>query len=106
MRVALPRPSWLDIASRERLEREIGRAGFVDVEVSVFDAVLVVPSPREMWPAMRENPVTASLLRALSEEELSSVAASVLASFDELAGGPDRPLRLDASCHFAIARRA
>jgi SAM-dependent methyltransferase len=106
IRAALPRPSWLDIASREGLSTEISAAGFVDPEVSVFDAVLTAPTPRAMWNMLQENPVSRPLLLQCSEDELGVVERSVLAEFEELAGGADRPVRLDASCHFLVARRA
>jgi ubiquinone/menaquinone biosynthesis C-methylase UbiE len=105
VRASLPRPGWLDIASKEGLEREIAAAGFMDVEVSVFDAILTAPTPRVMWSSMRENPVTHSLLASCTEGELRAVEESVLSSFHSLAGGLDRPLRLEASCHFLVARR-
>ncbi|KYG06898.1 hypothetical protein BE21_32205 [Sorangium cellulosum] len=106
VRASLPRASWLDIASPEGLAREISAAGFVDPEVSVFNAVLTAPTPRAMWSMMRENPVTRPLFAACSDEELAPVERSVLSSFEELAGGADRPVRFDASCHFLVARRA
>jgi ubiquinone/menaquinone biosynthesis C-methylase UbiE len=106
IRDALPRAAWLDIASREGLERELASCGFSDVEVSVFDAVLTAPTPRAMWEAMRENPVTQALFASCSGTELSTVEAAVLASFNSLSGGPDRPVRFEASCHFAVALRA
>lgn len=106
VRASLPRPSWLDIASRDGLAREIAAAGFVDVEVSIFDAVLTAPSPRAMWSMMRENPGTGPLLASCSDEELGAVERSVLSTFEAIAGGPDRPVRFDSSCHFLVARRA
>lgn len=39
-----------------------------------------------------------------TETELAAVEVSVMSSFAQQAGGLDRPLRFDASCHFAIAR--
>jgi ubiquinone/menaquinone biosynthesis C-methylase UbiE len=106
VRASLPRPSWLDVASPEGLVKEVCAAGFVDPEVSVFDAALTVPTARVMWNMMRDNPVTRSLFAECSDEELAVVERSVLSSFEELAGGVDRPVRLDASCHFLVARRA
>ena len=106
IRATLSRPSWLDIASPEGLSKEISAAGFVDPEVSVFDAVMTAPTTRAMWDMMKENPVTRPLLSQCSEDELEVVERSVLANFEELAGGADRPERFDASCHFLVARRA
>ena len=105
IRAALPRPSWLEIASREGLEAELVSSGFTDVEIDVFDAVLTAPAPRAMWESMLENPVSGAVLARCSEVELSAVEASVLATFASLAGGADRAVRFDASCHFAVGRR-
>ena len=105
IRAALPRPGWLDIASREGLERELASCGFADIEVTVFDAVLTAPTACAMWEMMQENPVTHGLLVQCTGEELATVKGSVLASFEALAGAPDRPVRFPASCHFAVARR-
>lgn len=105
IRAALPRPGWLDIASREGLESELASCGFGAIEVSVFDAVLTAPTPRVIWESMRENPVTQTLFEFCNEDELARVKESVLTSFTALAGGEDRPLRFEASCHFAVARR-
>ena len=66
IRAALPRPGWLDVASREGLEDELASCGFAAIEVSVFDAVLTAPTPRVMWESMRENPVTQTLLESLA----------------------------------------
>lgn len=106
VRASLPRPPWLDIASAEGLTKEVCAAGFVAPEVSVFNAVLTAPTPRAMWNMMRENPVSQSLLSACSDEEFTVVERSVLSTFEEMAGGADRPVRFDASCHFLVARRA
>ncbi len=105
VRAALPRPSWLDVASSSGLERELVDAGFRDIEVSVFDAVMTAPSPQVMWDAMCENPVTRAVLDRCTPSEQVAVAAAVLETWTARAGAPDRALRLDASCHFAVARR-
>jgi ubiquinone/menaquinone biosynthesis C-methylase UbiE len=105
IRAALPRPGWLDIASREGLERELTSCGFADIEVTVFDAVLTAPTARAMWEMMLENPVTHGLFVQCTGEELATVEGSVLTSFEALAGAPERPVRFPASCHFAVARR-
>lgn len=106
IRAGLPRPGWLDIASRDGLSSEIASSGFADVEVSVFDAVLTAPSPRTMWEFMTENPLTRALLAPCTTDELANIERSVLSSFEALAGAPDRAVRFDASCHFAVARRS
>jgi len=105
IRAALPRPQWLEIASREGLERALASCGFADVEVSVFDAVLTAPTPRVMWESMRENPVPRALFLSCTASELAAVEQSVVTRFLDLSGGPDRALRFEASCHFAVARR-
>jgi SAM-dependent methyltransferase len=105
VRTLLPRPGWLDIASRDGLERELESCGFADVEVSVFDAVLTAPTPRSMWAMMLDNPHTEALLAQCTSQELDAVARSVLSSFEAMAGAADRSLRFEASCHFAVARR-
>ena len=106
LRDDLPRASWADIMSAEGLANEVGAAGFVDAEVTVFDAVLTVPTPRDAWHMLGDNPISKTLLNACNDEERAAIESSVLARFDELAGGADRPVRFDASCHFLIARRA
>jgi ubiquinone/menaquinone biosynthesis C-methylase UbiE len=105
IRAALPRPSWLEIASKDGLEREIARAGFADIDVSVFDAVLTAPTPRSMWEVIRENPISQAVFTPCTEAELSAIERSVVSQFEAQAGGPDRCLRFEASCHFAVARR-
>lgn len=106
IRAGLPRPGWLEIASREGLANELARSGFAEVEVSVFDAVLTVPTPRVMWDAMLENPVTGAILSQCAPDELAGVERSVLSRFEGLAGARDRAVRFEASCHFAVARRS
>jgi ubiquinone/menaquinone biosynthesis C-methylase UbiE len=106
IRARLPRPGWLEIAQRDGLERELASAGFTDIEVSTFDAVLTAPSPRAMWESMAENPVTGALFASCTADELAEVEASVLSRFTALSGGADRAVRFDASCHFAVARRS
>jgi SAM-dependent methyltransferase len=99
-------PGWLEITSAEGLSNEVCAAGFVDPEVTVFNAVLTAPTPRAMWSSMLENPVSGALLSQCSLDELAVVERSVLSGFEKLAGGADRPLRFDASCHLLVARRA
>jgi ubiquinone/menaquinone biosynthesis C-methylase UbiE len=106
LRQALPQPGWLEISTADGLAAEVAAAGFSDVEVLVFDAVFTAPSPRAMWALARQNPPMQPLFAALGEHRLEAVEQSVLASFEQRAGGTDRPLRLDCSCHFLIARRA
>lgn len=101
----MPRASWLDIATAEGLTKEVEAAGFVDPEVTVFDAVLTAPTPASMWSMMRENPMTGPVLAMCSYAEVAAVERSVLARFEALAGGADRPVRFGASCHLLVARK-
>lgn len=106
IRASMPRAGWLDIASRVGLASELASCGFGDIEVSVFDAILTAPSARTMWEFMLENPPTKLLFSQCTTDELAEIERSVLSSFEALAGAPDRALRFDASCHFAVARRS
>jgi ubiquinone/menaquinone biosynthesis C-methylase UbiE len=105
IRAAIPRPSWLEIATAEGLTREVCAAGFVDPEVTVFDAMLTAPTPASMWAMMQDNPASRLMFADCSADELAVVECSVLDSFTALAGGADRPVRLPSSCHLLIARR-
>jgi SAM-dependent methyltransferase len=106
IRAALPRPGWLDIASSDGLSNELARSGFPHAEISVFDAVMTGPHPRATWEMMVENPLSGALISLCTADELAHVERAVLTAFESRAGGPDRPLRFEASCHFAIARRS
>jgi SAM-dependent methyltransferase len=106
IRESLPKPAWLEIATAEGLRREVGAAGFVDIEITVQSAVITGPSPRAMWGMMRENPLMRPPLLMCSADELATVERSVLSSYEALSGGPDRPVRFDSSAHLLIARRA
>ncbi|MBK8212276.1 MAG: methyltransferase domain-containing protein [Myxococcales bacterium] len=104
---AQPARSWIDIAEPEALVREVSASGdFVDVEVHVLRASIVLPSPVATWEAMLDNPVMGALLAACTPSELSSVRDSVVASFETRAGGLGRPFVLDASCHALVATKA
>jgi ubiquinone/menaquinone biosynthesis C-methylase UbiE len=105
VREAMPRPSWLEISTKEGLAAEVSAAGFVDIDVSVHNAVLTAPTPRVMWEMAQQNPPMQQLFAALSKDDLHAVEQSVLSTFERRAGGPDRPLRFDCSCHFLVARR-
>lgn len=106
MRDAIPRPGWLAVSTAEGLASEVAAAGFADVEISVFDAVFTAPTSRAMWEMAMQNPPMQPLFAALDEERLEAVERAVLATFEQRAGGTDRPLRFDCSCHFLVARRA
>ncbi|MCU0647054.1 MAG: methyltransferase domain-containing protein [Gemmatimonadaceae bacterium] len=101
-----PRPDWIGLLSAEGLMADVcGAAPFVDPEISVISATLVVPHPFAMWDAMQGNPVTNRLLVGCTADELADVARAVVAHFEALAGGAHRPLLLDASAHVLVARR-
>ncbi|MGE0312020.1 MAG: class I SAM-dependent methyltransferase [Lautropia sp.] len=106
IREAIPQPGWLEISTAEGLAAEVAAAGFTDVEVSVFDAVFTAPTSRAMWEMALQNPPMQPLFAALGKERLATVEQSVVSTFERRAGGVDRPLRLDCSCHFLVARRA
>ncbi|MEM6991218.1 MAG: methyltransferase domain-containing protein [Myxococcota bacterium] len=105
VRDSMPQPGGADITTSEGLTAEVQDAGFVDAEVTAFDAVLTAPTPRAMWAMIRENPLAGAALVACTDDELRAVERAVVARFEELAGGTDRPVRLGASCHFLVARR-
>lgn len=100
-----PARSWMEIAEPDALAAEIGAAGFVDVTVRVLWGTLVLPSARDTWRAMFDNPCMGALLRACDAPELAAVEASVVGSLAALAGGEDAPFTLDASCHVVVARK-
>ncbi len=106
VRADLPEPAWLAISSPAGLAAEIGAAGFRDAEVAILDAMLIVPTPAQMWHAMQDNPIVRGLLVRCSDDELTGVKQHTLRRFEERAGGSDRPLYLPASCHALIARKA
>lgn len=106
MRDAIPQPGWLAVSTADGLASEVAAAGFTDLEISVFDAVFTAPTSRAMWEMALQNPPMQPLFSALSEEALELVERSVLSTFEQRAGSPDRPLRFDCSCHFLVARRA
>lgn len=101
-----PGRSWMDIADPAALVAEVMSSGpFVDPELYVLQASIVLPDSRTTWLAMQDNPVMGGLLRACEPEELAAVERSVLERLGELAGGLDRPLVFDTSCHVLVARR-
>lgn len=101
----LPKSDWRDIATMEGLKNEVCAAGFTNAEASIFDAVLSVPTPESMWDMMEENPVASSLFQDCTDDEKQAIKNSALTSFEARAGGADRALHFNASCHFLIARR-
>lgn len=105
IRESLPKPSWLEISTSDGLSSEVSEAGFHDTEVSIFDAIFTAPSPKAMWAMALQNPPMQPLFARLSPESLCEVENSVLSNFVSRAGGADRPLRFNCSCHFLIGRR-
>lgn len=66
--------------------------------------------PGERTRATSRQPAWRSGKRKMPKDEnaASKVAfleRAVLSAYEARAGGPDRPLRFDASCHFLVARR-
>lgn len=101
-----PGPAWAGITTAEGLVEEVTASAPVgDSEIHVVDATLVLPGPGAMWRGMVGNPVTGALIGQCDPTERNTVERAVLNAFEERAGGPDRPLLLNASCHVLIARR-
>lgn len=101
-----PARSWLEIATAQALEEEVGRAcDWAWMQTHALHASIVLPSPQVAWKAMLDNPMTGALLRQCTPPELATVEASVLESFTLLAGGEDRPFPLHATCHALVARK-
>ncbi len=106
IKAGLGQAPWANITTADGLIDEICAVGFIDPEVIVRDTELTAPTPRAMWEMMCDNPVSGAVLGQCSDEELRVVEEAVLESLEATAGGLDRPVRVDASCHFFIARRA
>ncbi|NRA67443.1 MAG: class I SAM-dependent methyltransferase [Pseudobacteriovorax sp.] len=106
IRNSIPKPSWATITTEEGLIAEISEFGFEGIEVSVMNAPLTAPTPLSMWHMMLENPVSKPVFDELDPEELDTVQTTVLEKFSALAGGNNRPLRFDTSCHLLVARRS
>lgn len=102
-----PRPGWAAILTAEGLTAEIEAAASVEhVEVHEVHATLAVPSPGAMWRGLVGDPMTGALVARCTPEERDAAERAVLAALERRAGGPDRPLVLDAACNVLIARRA
>jgi SAM-dependent methyltransferase len=101
-----PRPAWADITTAEGLVKEVTASAPSDgAEIHVVNAPLVLPSARAMWRGMVGNPVTGALIGQCDPVERETVERAVLETFEARAGGPDRPLLFDSSCHVLITRR-
>lgn len=101
------RPSgWMLVADRHALAAEVAQAGFRDVETSVFRTQFVLPSAGLAWETMLGNPVGGALLRACSDVEAAEVEVAFVRGLEERAGGPGRPVVLEAACNVLVARKA
>lgn len=98
-------PGWMVVAEPDGLRSEVAAAGFMDVEVRPFHASMVLPNVDVAWAAMLENPGSSRLLEQCTHDELRAVQAAYTQSMTERAGGPDRPVLLEASCNLLVARR-
>lgn len=101
-----PRPAWAGITTADGLMEEVmNSAPFSDVEIYIVDASLALPSAREVWRGMVGNPVTRTLIDQCDLDELHVVERAVVDTLEQRAGGPDKPVLFNASCHTLIARR-
>lgn len=99
--------SWMEIADADALAAEVAAAGpFADVRVRPFQATIALSDLRDVWGAMRENPVMGQVLARCTPAELEVVREGLEAHLAEVAGGIDQPLLLDASCNLLTATRA
>lgn len=99
-------PGWMIVAEREALAAEVAEAGFRDVETSVFRTQFVLPSVEVAWETMLDNPAGGALLRACDDAEAAAVKAAFVSGLEQRAGGPGRPILLEAACNVLTARRA
>ncbi|MEM1065323.1 MAG: hypothetical protein AAGJ74_07460, partial [Pseudomonadota bacterium] len=74
-------------------------------EIHIVEATIAVPTPAAMTLGMIGNPVTGALIAECAPDERVSLEAALTATFERRAGGPDRPLVLNASCNVLVARR-
>lgn len=103
---AAPARSWLEIATPDALIAEVTReTDLVDARAHVLGASIVLPDAATAWQAMLENPVLGTPLRACDAAELAVVESAVVRALHDAAGGADRPIVLDSSCHVLIARK-
>lgn len=99
-------PGWLIVADREALAAEVTEAGFRDVETSLFRTQFVMPSVEVAWATMLDNPAAGALMRECDEAETAKVKAAFDHGMLERAGGPGRPIVLEAVCNIVVARKA
>ncbi|MEM1065489.1 MAG: methyltransferase domain-containing protein [Pseudomonadota bacterium] len=101
-----PRPDWARLMAAEELVGEVTSAApLADAEIHIVEATIAVPTPAAMTLGMIGNPVTGALIAECAPDERLSLEAALTATFERRAGGPDRPLVLNASCNVLVARR-
>lgn len=96
---------WLEVARAEALEAEVRDAGFEEVETRVFRTMFALPSPAMAWKAVLDNPAAGALVQQCTEQEREAVESAFLESMRQRAGGPGRPILLEAACNILVARR-
>ncbi len=98
---------WLEVATEVLLLDELrSTAPFEDLHCYPFRACIAIPSARDAWEALADNPVAGALIRQCTEAERAQVERGVLTHLEELAGGPDRALVLESVCNIVVAKRA
>jgi ubiquinone/menaquinone biosynthesis C-methylase UbiE len=101
-----PKGNWMEISSAETLVAEVTQTGaFRDVRAYPLSMTFVVGAWRELWDAMRDNPVMGAVLTQCTDEERAVVRESLFARLREVAGGDEQPLLMDATCNVLIATR-
>ncbi len=97
---------WLEVSEAAALIDEVTTsAPFRSARCYPFHATIALGNWRELWDAMRDNPVAGALLRRCSQAELEVVHARVSQHFRELTGGDDEPLLLESVCNVLVATR-
>ncbi|TPV96868.1 MAG: methyltransferase domain-containing protein [Myxococcales bacterium FL481] len=99
-------PGWMVVAEPDALRSEVAATGFEDVDVRNFRTGFAIPDAETAWGAMVDNPAAGAVLRQCDERELETVKSRVIDSLQDRAGGPGRPIVLEASCNILVARRA
>lgn len=97
---------WLEVATGEALEAEVRDAGFEDLETSVFRTMFALPSAAVAWNAVLDNPAAGALVQQCTEQEREVVKSAFFESMQRRAGGPQRPILLEAACNILVARRS
>ncbi len=97
---------WIEVSEAAALIDEVtASAPFRSARCYPFHATIAIGNWRELWDAMRDNPVAGALLRQCSQTELEVVHARVSQQLRELAGGDDEPLLLESVCNILVATR-